>query len=239
MSGMPGAVAGGAQRGDVLEALAAQGVRARDVEEVHADARGVQAHGVADRVVDDVAERRGAAAARRRRWRRRRAARGRACRGRAATAAAAPGRAVSWIASGAAVDERLDDRRHVLDAGQEARLAEEAVVDRDVDAAPGAGWKRRFRRYAADTADPTADLTTLSDHMERSRGRADRRPQPHDRPHAHDRRAASGRGAALRGRRRDAGRQGRQRRAGGARRWARPRCSWASRRGGRAPPRPR
>jgi hypothetical protein len=35
------------------------------------------------------------------------------------------------------IDKRLDHRRHVLDAGEEARLAEEPVIHRDVYAALG------------------------------------------------------------------------------------------------------
>ena len=42
---------------------------------------------------------------------------------------------------GAGRDQRLDHARHVLDAGEEARLAEEAVVDGDVDAAARGGME--------------------------------------------------------------------------------------------------
>ena len=117
------------------------------------------------------------------------------------------------------------DLRHVLDAGQEARLAEEAVVDRDVDAAArarrgrgGSGGRRRTRldprhRFARRRSPDDGQAPCVAG----SRGRGHRRPQPHHRSHAGDRRAAPGRGAALRARRGDAGRQGRQRRAGGAR----------------------
>ena len=51
-----GAVGRSTQGGDVLDALAAQRVGPGDVEEVHADAGGVEAHRVADGVVDHVAE---------------------------------------------------------------------------------------------------------------------------------------------------------------------------------------
>ena len=56
MTGMPAPSA--AVRSAVMFSMhcAAQGVGAGDVEQVHAHARGVEAHGVADRVVDDVAE---------------------------------------------------------------------------------------------------------------------------------------------------------------------------------------
>ena len=38
------------------------------------------------------------------------------------------------MASGAASDDRRDGARHVVDASQEARLVEEAVVDRHIEA---------------------------------------------------------------------------------------------------------
>ena len=94
---------------------------------------------MADGVVDDVAERPRAAAARRRRWRRRRAARARACRGRGSACSSGAWPSESWIASGPAATSVSTTRCHVLDAGEEARLAEEAVVDGDVDAAARGG----------------------------------------------------------------------------------------------------
>src|SRR6185437_5345939 len=115
-----GALARGARRRDVLEALATQLALAGRIEQIDAHARGVEAHGEPDGVVDEQDER-GLAARQRLEQRR------------------LPGGELDRVGPGG--DERLDGRSHVLDAGEQVRLAEEAVVHGDVDAAAGDGME--------------------------------------------------------------------------------------------------
>ena len=163
--GHPGAIAGGPEGADVLQALTPEVVHPGHIEDVHAHACGIQAHRLADRIVHEQAERRGGrlgsvdvgdvdpkhegglVAARLRLQQRRLA-----------------GRQLDCIRTGP--DEHLDHRGHVLDAGQERRLAEEAVVNRNVDAALGVWMEEAVEAIRGGHGDLRRGLTTLSDHKE-------------------------------------------------------------------------
>ena len=132
----PGAVALGAQVADRLEAVAPQPVLAGDVEQVDHHARGVEAHGLPDGVVDHERPRLGGRL-------------GRVDVGRvgaqderglvtARVALQQVGLADGELDRvGRGVDERVDRRRHVLDPGEHRGLAGHAMVDGDVEAATG------------------------------------------------------------------------------------------------------
>jgi hypothetical protein len=53
-------------------------------------------------------------------------------------------------------DEGADYLLHVLDTGKELRLAEEAVVDCDVDAAAGVGMKQAVQAVGGRQGSPVA-----------------------------------------------------------------------------------
>ena len=130
-----GAVALGAQLADRLEAVAAQAVLAGDVEEVDDDARGVEADGVADRVVDHERPRLGGRLG---------GVDVRRVGAEDERGLVAAGVALEQVGLadgeldrvGLGVDERVDRLLHVLDAGEHRDLAGHPVVDRDVEAAP-------------------------------------------------------------------------------------------------------
>ena len=138
---MPGAVAVGAQVADRLEAVAAQAVLARDVEEVDHDAGGVEAHGVPDGVVDHERPRLGGRLG---------GVDVRRVGAQDERGLVAAGVALQQVGLadgeldrvGRGVDERVDRRLHVLDAGEHRGLAGHAVVDGDVEAAAASAGGR-------------------------------------------------------------------------------------------------
>src|SRR5215218_575239 len=132
-----GAVALGAQTGDRLEAVAPQPRLPGLVEEVDDDARGVEPDCVPDRVVDHdgpgLLRRLGPVDVRRVGAQ---DERGLVTSGLALEQVGLADGQLDRVGRG--VDERVDRGLHVLDPGEEPRLARKAVIDRDVEAAAGA-----------------------------------------------------------------------------------------------------
>src|SRR5829696_5570882 len=132
-----GAVALGAQTGDRLDAVAPQPRLPGHVEEVDDDARGVEPDCVPDRVVDHdgpgLLRRLGPVDVRRVGAQ---DERGLVTSGLALEQVGLADGQLDRVGRG--VDERVDRGLHVLDPGEEPRLARKAVIDRDVEAAAGA-----------------------------------------------------------------------------------------------------